>query len=191
MEIRPTRRETEFFVSSETGEGEYQVINVNGQWKCTCKAFLKTKQPCKHVGRLLEYLKETEGGREEEEDHIADESEMMTPPPTSQNGVSKWIKKIHGKDFISYEGLLAMAHEKGLKEMGAAFISVTETLALAYAWATFKGGKSFWEAGDATPTNVHFQVKPHFPRLALTRAKARVLRDALNIGMVSVEELEE
>jgi len=27
--------------------------------------------------------------------------------------------------------------------------------------------------------------------MALTRAKARVLRDALNIGMVSAEELEE
>jgi hypothetical protein len=108
-----------------------------------------------------------------------------TPPPTS-----KWVKLIHGKEFISYEGLLAMAHEHGLQKLKAEFISVTDKLALAAAYATFKDGREFWEAGDATPTNVHEQVKKHFPRVALTRAKARVLRDALNIGMVSVEELE-
>jgi hypothetical protein len=104
---------------------------------------------------------------------------------------SKWIKKIHGKDFIKYEGLLAMAHEQGLIELAAEFISVTDKLALAAARAVFKDGRKFWDAGDATPNNVHTQVKAHFPRVALTRAKARVLRDALNIGMVSVEELEE
>ena len=109
MEVRATRRETEFFVSSETGEGEYQVINVQGQWKCTCKAFLKSKQPCKHIGRLLEHLSETEGGREPEEgeSHTA-ANDMITPPPPN---TSKWVKQIHGKDFIKYEGLLAMAHE--------------------------------------------------------------------------------
>lgn len=110
-----------------------------------------------------------------------------TPPPQH----SKWIKKIHGKDFIQYEGLLALAHEQGLVELAAGFISVTATLALAEARAVFKDGRKFWDAGDATPNNVHPQVKAHFPRVALTRAKARVLRDALNIGMVSVEELEE
>jgi hypothetical protein len=104
---------------------------------------------------------------------------------------SKWVKLIHGKEFISYEGLLAMAHEQELIELAAEFISVTDKLALAAAHAVFKDGRKFWEAGDATPTNVHEQVKAHFARVALTRAKARVLRDALNIGMVSVEELEE
>jgi hypothetical protein len=100
-------------------------------------------------------------------------------------------QEIHGKEFIQYAGLLAMAHEQGLTELGSGFITVSETLALAFAWATFKDGRKFWDAGDATPTNVHQQVKAHFPRVALTRAKARCLRDALNIGMVAVEELEE
>src|SRR5919199_914647 len=104
---------------------------------------------------------------------------------------SKWIKKLHGKEFIQYAGLLAMAHEHGLTDLAAEFISVTPELALAAAHAFFADGRKFWDAGDATPTNVHSQVKAHFPRVALTRAKARVLRDALNIGMVSVEELEE
>jgi len=47
------------------------------------------------------------------------------------------------------------------------------------------------ECADATPTNVGAKVKAHFARMALTRAKARGLRDALNIAMCSVEEMAE
>ena len=47
------------------------------------------------------------------------------------------------------------------------------------------------DMGDATPSNVTKKVAPHFRRVALTRAKSRALRDALNIDMVSVEELGE
>jgi hypothetical protein len=193
MEVRPTRREHEFFVSSETGEGEYQLITVNGQWKCTCKAYLKTKQPCKHVHRLLEYLKQQDGGREleEEGDHSAGKSAMITPPPHTTSSVSKWTVTIHGKESIRYQGLLAMAHEQGLVHLGALFISVTEERAVAWAWADFKDGRAFVEAAEATPQNVQPGVRGAWARMALTRAKARVLRDALNIGVVSTEELEE
>jgi len=140
------------------------------------------------------YLADMEGGREPEEGkHSAQPSDMITLH--SSNGtppaLSKWVKRIHGKEFIEYQGLLAMAHEQGLQELGSCFMTVSDTLALAFAWASFKDGRKFWDAGDATPTNVHQQVKAHFPRVALTRAKARLLRDALNVGMVSVEELEE
>ena len=47
------------------------------------------------------------------------------------------------------------------------------------------------ECADATPTNVGAKVKAHFACMALTRAKARALRDALNIAMCSVEEMAE
>ena len=42
---------------------------------------------------------------------------------------------------------------------------------------------------DATPENTNRKVAPHFRRVALTRAKARVLRDALGVDLVAVEEL--
>jgi hypothetical protein len=102
----------------------------------------------------------------------------------------KWIKMIHGNPFIIYDGLLTMAHERGLRKLTARFVSVTDALALAEATAVFEDGREFSEASDATPDNVGFQVRPHFARLALTRAKARVLRDALNLGgLCAVEEL--
>jgi len=102
----------------------------------------------------------------------------------------QYIQLIHGKPFVRYAGLLAMAHERGLQKLEATFISVTDALAVAQATATFTDGRHFTESGDATPDNVHFDVRPPFARLALTRAKARALRDALNISMCSVEELQ-
>ncbi len=191
MAIRPTMRETEFFITSETGEGEYQMVNFKGVWKCTCKSYLHTKTGCKHINKLMEYLAVREGGVEpEDENPFYQEENMVVPDPPQRSDISRWVKQIHGKDFITYEGLLNLAHEKGLRELGAYFVEVTEQKAIAYAWASFTDGREFWESADATPNNVNQMVKAHFPRVALTRAKARVLRDALNIGMVAIEELE-
>jgi hypothetical protein len=91
---------------------------------------------------------------------------------------------------VRYADLLAMVNKRGLQKLEATFITVTDALAVAQVTATFTDGHHFTESGDATPDNVHFDVRPHFARLALTRAKARALRDALNISMCAVEELE-
>jgi hypothetical protein len=97
----------------------------------------------------------------------------------------------YGNPFVLYAGLLAMAHERGLVSLSAKFISVTPELALAEATAVFQDGRTFSEAADATPQNVTAQVRPHFARMALVRSKARALRDALNIGIATLEELGE
>jgi hypothetical protein len=101
----------------------------------------------------------------------------------------EWLVMVHGKVFIRYKGLLALAHKRGLKAIKATVQMIGENFALATAEVVFKGGRSFTESADATPDNVHFGVRPHFVRVALTRAKARALRDALNIGLVALEEL--
>jgi hypothetical protein len=112
--------------------------------------------------------------------------------PAPGHGIKpEFVVSIHGQEFIRFVGLLAMAHEKGLVSLKAEFTSVTDALALAHAVATFQDGRVFEESGDATPQNVNAKVRPHFARVALTRSKARCLRDALNISLVALEELDE
>jgi len=182
MQVRHGTAPHLYEVESETDPGKWYQVFANGTvLKCTCKGYL-TQRSCTHLEAVQQSLQQTEGGMEPEETGV--------PLPGTLD-LSRWITKIHGRDFIQYAGLLAMAHEQGLQALSAAFISVTPELALAAAHAFFADGRKFWDAGDATPTNVHQQVRAHFPRVALTRAKARCLRDALNISMVAVEELEE
>jgi hypothetical protein len=50
--------------------------------------------------------------------------------------------------------------------------------------------RTFEAIGDASPENVPPHILPHLNRMAETRAKARALRDAVNIGVVSFEELD-
>src|SRR5712691_822432 len=140
MQVRQGESHHLFEVESESQPDKWYQVFANGTViKCTCKGYLSHKT-CKHVDRLKTYLQEQEGGVEPEETEA---------PLQGNSGLSRWIKKIHGKDFIQYEGLLAMAHEQGLTELGAEFISVDDKLAIAFAWATFKDGRKFWESGDA------------------------------------------
>src|SRR5262249_36920461 len=87
----------------------------------------------------------------------------------------QYIQRIHGKPLVRYAGVLAIAHERGLQKLEATFGNGTGPLAVAHATATFQARRRFAESGRATPENVHFGGRPHFARLALTRAKVRAL----------------
>jgi hypothetical protein len=111
--------------------------------------------------------------------------------PVPAHGIAaEHIVEIQGKRFVKFAGLLALAHARGLTELTATWTYNDPGLSLAHAVAVFPFG-TFTEAGDATPENVTKKVAPHFRRVALTRAKARALRDGLNVDMVSFEELSE
>src|SRR5262249_23685451 len=102
----------------------------------------------------------------------------------------RYIQTVHGKPFVVYAGLLQAARAQGLKRLEARLVSVTPDLALAEATAEFTDGAVYSQAADASPKNVNAGVAKHYPRCALTRAKARALRDALAIDMVALEELD-
>src|SRR5262249_38410412 len=93
---------------------------------------------------------------------------------------------VHGDHF---EGLLTLAHERGLVELSTTVVMVTETLAVCQCVARFTDGLVVTDIGDATPQNVKKHLAPHWIRIAATRASARALRRALNIDAVAVEEL--
>jgi hypothetical protein len=111
------------------------------------------------------------------------------PVPAPQGVPQQHVVLIQGKPFVRFAGLLQMAHDRGLVALTADWIYNDAELSLAHAVATFQDGRRFEESGDATPANTNRKVAVHFRRVALTRAKARVLRDALGVDLVAVEEL--
>jgi len=97
------------------------------------------------------------------------------------------------KEFVSYEGLLSKAHDDGLSGIATTLLQSpsednARTAIVKAAVQTTKG--SFEAIGDASPDNVPPRIAPHLIRMAETRAKARALRDAVNIGVISFEELD-
>lgn len=101
--------------------------------------------------------------------------------------------KRSGKDVVLYVGLLDAAHRSGLVDVTPVVLQFPNdgnaNTCIVMATARFTDGRSFSAIGDANPKNVGPNIVPHFIRMAETRAKARALRDALNVGMVTVEEL--
>jgi predicted amidohydrolase YtcJ len=97
-----------------------------------------------------------------------------------------------GKRFVLYAGLLEEAHERGLRSIETELLQVPDQengeVAIARAIVRTEDGK-FSGIGDASPANVNRAIAPHVIRMAETRAKARALRDAINIGVTAFEEL--
>jgi hypothetical protein len=99
--------------------------------------------------------------------------QATAPRPRAASRLDDYIVTIKGKTSVRYVGLLIEAHAQGLVSLEARLVSVTPELATAT--AIFANGKRFTEGADASPSNVNAMVKGHYPRVALTRAKARCL----------------
>jgi len=97
-----------------------------------------------------------------------------------------------GRTFALYAGLLDKAHGRGLKGITTELVQVPSEAngqtAICRATVTTESG-TFTGLGDACPSSVSRTMVPHLIRLAETRAKARALRDAVNVGVTALEEL--
>ena len=110
---------------------------------------------------------------------------------------SKYIVELQGKEFVKYEGLLDMAHQKGLKSIQTQLVEAplesngNRCIMYANVSCTVDGKTNSYSGyGDADPSNVNKMVSRHIIRMAETRAKARALRDMTNIGMTAYEEID-
>ena len=103
----------------------------------------------------------------------------------------RFIVERQGKPFVLYAGLLAEARDQGLKAIKVELLQAptAENGRLAVVKATVEVERGTFEGlGDASPENVAKPMLPYLIRLSETRAKARALRDAVNVGLTALEE---
>ena len=105
----------------------------------------------------------------------------------------KFIVDLRGKSYPTWPGVLDAATRAGLKSLTTELLQVPSPenghVAIVLATATFDDGRVFSDLGDCSPANVSAQIASASIRMASTRAKGRVLRDAMNIGQTLLEEL--
>lgn len=113
----------------------------------------------------------------------------------------EFIIQRQGKQFVLFAGLLGEAHSRGLVGIGTELLQVPDEAngqrAIVKAVVTIEDADSstgevrqstFSGIGDASPDNVSRNIVPHLIRMGETRAKARALRDAINVSAMALEE---
>lgn len=86
----------------------------------------------------------------------------------------KFIKKIDGKDFVLFEGLLDAFHTNGGKNIKTQIYNIENESCVVQAEVSGEKG-TFGATGDASKDNTNKMVFPHYIRMAETRAIARAL----------------
>lgn len=109
-------------------------------------------------------------------------------------GISKeFIVNLKGRDYPIFAGVLDAAHKAGLQSLTTALLQIPSAengmVAIVQATATFADGRTFSDVGDCSPATTSPSLAAASIRLASTRAKGRVLRDAVNVGQALLEEM--
>ena len=105
-----------------------------------------------------------------------------------------FVTAARGKDAALYTGLLAYAHETvGIQSIRVTLLQAPAEAngwtAVSHASVELKDGRIFEDIGDANATNVgNKAIALHIIRMSSTRAKARALRDSLNVNGAALEE---
>lgn len=178
--------DTWFYVESDGEKICYKVCVSDSGNYCSCGDFAKGSKndpnfTCKHI---LAVFNSVPRGDVEQTRFL----ERRKPKVDD-----RFIVTIDGKEFVIYNGLLDMAHQKNLFRMEVEILQYpskeNDHTAICKAIACTTNGYNFVDVGDANPANCNYKVAKHLIRMASTRAKARCLRDLTNIGMTCLEEL--
>ncbi|MCC7537452.1 MAG: hypothetical protein IT379_14610 [Deltaproteobacteria bacterium] len=98
------------------------------------------------------------------------------------------------KEVVAYRGLLDLVHRDRVSRITTRLVQTPredngQTAIVRAVVHTARG--VFTALGDANPRNVNPKIVPHLVRMAETRAEARAMRKAVNIGVVALEELDD
>lgn len=124
---------------------------------------------------------------------MSEEFDEGAQPPIPEGINPEFVINLKGKQYLVWAGVLDLAHQRGLVSLTTRVLQIPTSgngqLAVVSARAVFKDEREFEDVGDCGPGSTTPQLATAALRLASTRAKGRVLRDALNIGSELFEEL--
>lgn len=179
-------------VASQRDDGTTYL--VQGQ-RCSCpRGTYAPTELCKHTFAVLIYRRALEDTKTRVEQALgtgaaaserAPDASPRAPFPLAE----EFVYEVQGVKAVLFSGLVHLALARGLTSVIVDVVSVSETLAVMRATVTFRDGLTWTDVGDASPQNVGNRIKPHFIRMAATRAMARCLRHALDIPYVCKAEL--
>ena len=122
----------------------------------------------------------------------------------SEKFKTKFNTKTAGGETMSADGLVALAHIKGMWKCETKIIQfpnadngnmcICQATVGGYDWDPIENKiikVEYSDIGDASPQNCNRMVAPSFIRMASTRALGRALRKYTNIDMLCTEELGE
>lgn len=117
---------------------------------------------------------------------------------TSDQIPSQFKMKLQGKEHVTFDGLIDLAHKNGLGGTETEVVQFpnedNKWTAVVKAIVTLKDPsgqyRNFSGIGDASPANTNKAIALHSIRMAETRAIGRALRVALNIKGCMYEELD-
>lgn len=103
-----------------------------------------------------------------------------------------FIVKIQGNEFITANGLLAIAEEEGgIEKMEIIDVKYDyeNKFAMASVRIVMKDGRVFENVGTGSKENVSSHMLKNFVEMAVTRAQSRALRMGLNVDYCTQEEV--
>jgi len=178
--------EGSYYVESTEGKILYNVVLNESEKNCTCSDFAKNGKKdsefkCKHILAVLNCVSNGD---------IVNGRFLSKRKPELDE---RFIIQIEGQDFVKFQGLLDLGHQKGISQINVEPLQLPTSdngnFAICKATVVSKSGESFTDIGDANPGNCSSKVVKHLLRLASTRAIARSLRTFTNIGMTCLDEL--
>lgn len=129
-----------------------------------------------------------------------------TAPKLSDDFRKKFVitigKGMNAPEAIKVDGLIALAHEKGIKSMETSIVQypsqenqwtcIAETKVIGYDWNPITDKVEevvYKDFADANPNNCTAMTKSSYIRMASTRSVGRALRKYTNIDMVCSDEI--
>ena len=115
---------------------------------------------------------------------------MPGPIDTAHLRAIKALVRLQGREYLTHEGLLRVAHDHGLESIQTELIHWDAEARSAVVRAVASGERGTYSGlGDASPANVARHLQGATLRMAETRAVNRALRLYTGLGTTTTEEL--